>query len=291
MITRISTAAICSSILLLLASAGVAWSKVYVLDLDETSPAGKLSVRAVPAKPSSMVSDEGNELSETVLTATEAGLNTQLAPVYLVVSANELPEGIQPPVFANELLRRWNKGKAPFAAIVFTLPRPLASIHIALAGRGLSADETSKLRELGNQALAKMPSQAPFAEAAAVAATDLHYSLSTLQREMAPPVAEAALEAAAPATSAIATSSATAPPSQPAPSSHWEALSRKLDWNKIRLASSIVGGFLVAVCTFFLLRRVKNRRGQLFPEHLPRKRFSAPFGGGSNAQIDYGDVT
>jgi hypothetical protein len=201
-----------------------------------------------------------------------------------VINERPLPKGTSPEAFANEVLRRWDSAEPNLTAMVFTIAEPLSAIHIAISGRGLSKENTRRLREVGNQALAAMPSQAPFADAAATAATELQRQLIEAEISSKPLVA---VEDSAPVLAETEHSSLLQEPASPAPSSRWEALSRKLNWQMIRVVSSVLGGLLVSICALLLLRRHYSRRGLVFPAHLPRKRFSAPFAGGSNAQIGY----
>lgn len=264
----------------------VAGAKVFVLDLDITPPAGKLSVSAIPDGATLPVIDDSSMLSQPMAEHARLQLGKfKSTPVFVVLSGEPLPA--EPEVYANELLRRWIDADSPVSALVLTESKPLAAVHVALAGRNLSRQQQSQLRQLGSDALASMPSQSSFAEGTVQAAFALAPRLAALSES-----SFATAASSSPENSVSATAAKTPPPLQrasdaPAPKSYGEALMWKLNWNVVRLVSSIVGGLLVTVCSILLFIRYRRRRNLLFPDYLPRKRFSGPFCGGSNAQISY----
>lgn len=263
-----------------------AGAKVFVFDFDDTAPAGQLSLAALPPSPVGAISDPGNRLDPQIAAQAQRDLaaGDPTIPVFLLVSDKALPPATTEAQFANEILRRWDAAERNLSGLVFTIPEPLPSIHVAIGGRALAAADVSALREIGSKALAAMPSQAAFGDAAATAAYELKRRLADATLSGTQPLAAPVDNASRPESAGAVSDP---PATQDAPSSRWEALSRTLNWQAIRVWSSILGGLLVSVCTLLLYRRYRSRRDLRFPEHLPRKRFSAPFAGGSNAQITY----
>jgi hypothetical protein len=128
--------------------------------------------------------------------------------------------------------------------------------------------------------LTQMPSQSSFAASAAAAAIALASELDRIA------VSE---QTASESTTAASQALSTTAPVKAPPATHWEALSAKLNWILLRTIAAVIGCMLIAIGGFVIVRRLRQSTCLYFPDHQPRKRFSAPFAGGSNAQVRYGD--
>ncbi len=269
-----------------------AGADVHVLDLSQTAAAGMLSIDVVPPVPRRNLSDVGG-----VLSAERRGeIERQLAEVndtalFLVIQEGELPAPVD--VYGNELLRRWTATPRSLAALVLDVAEPVPKTHILFAGRDLSSSDIQQLHGLGTATLGLLQPGAPRGEAAAQMTLDLIPALDAVTAGLSSnaPLPEAVAEAPAVAapTSAIGVARPDAPtPVQPSPKNRWELVSAKINWSLLRLVAGVLGGALVTIAAVILLPRLLRNRRIAFPDHLPRRRFSAPFAGGSNAQVQYG---
>ena len=266
-----------------------AHADVFVLDFDETPAAGTLSLASVPDLPQNKVVDADGMLNDTLRFRAEQGLaGRRYSHTFLVIQKGPLPA--LPASYGNELLRRWTTAGDRLAGMVIAVEQPLPETHVVLAGRGLDETDIKHLKSLGQAALELAPVGATLGEGAlevmiglipALEAFATAYSESLLtpvqaDSEQPPAVAPAAPEPAA------------EPVRESKTTNHWDLLSAKLDWASIRLISAITGAVLLVGALIILLPRFMRVRRLQFPMHQARSRFSAPFGGGSNAQVSYG---
>ncbi len=274
-----------------LAFACTSEAEVHVLDFEKTPAAGLLSVADIPERSGTgHVIDETGSLVSELLLKTETALRRRPgAPTYLVIKDGGLPTSTD--AYGNELLRRWITGGGRLGALVLSVSEPLPATHVVLAGRDLNSTDRQRLRDLGAAALALSATKGDPAEGAAATALGLAEALATFATAyhdsiIAPTPTPDAGAAGSPQG---ADAAKPAPPGKPNTTSHWDILSAKLDWPLIRAVSLAVGGITLLIAGMLILPRLLGNRSLHFPEHEPRKRFSAPYAGGSNAQIRYRD--
>lgn len=280
-----------ASIALIVGLASPCGAEVFVLDFDSTPPAGRLSVSDIPKGKGRHVVDESGSLPPELQLKTEASLKeNSSAPTFLVIKEGRLP--VAPELYGNELLRRWIIHGRHLSAVVISVTDPLPETHVILAGRNLSSTDVQQLDKLGSSALALSSQQSSQAEGAAATALALVPALATFAAayDGTPAMvvkADAAVNESS--TAAPAAKEAAAPPLEytPVTISHWDKLSAKLDWPLIRAVAAIVGGVMFLVLGAIFLPRLFRKQRYYFPEVDPRSRFSAPFAGGSNAQIKF----
>lgn len=263
-----------------LSAGNPASAEVLVLDFAETPAPGLLSVAAIPELPESHVIDADGLLDATQKARVENALKGQtLAPAFFVLQRGPLPT--ETASYANELLKRWTTGGGRLAAMVLAVQQPLPKTHVILAGRGLDRTDIEHLQELGRASLNLAPSTTGLTSGAVEILDGLIPAVETF----AEAYGKSSLLAQEPPNQEGITET---PLRETKTTSHWDLLAAKLDWNSVRVVAAIIGGVLVLGAAVLLLPRFLRRRRLRFPEHEPRTRFSAPFGGGSNAQIRYG---
>jgi hypothetical protein len=266
-------------------------AEVFVLDFDSSPPAGRLSVADIPNGAGRYVVDESGSLPPELQLKTESTLSKNFtAPTFLIIKEGRLP--VAPDLFGNELLRRWIVHGRHLSAVVISVTDPLPETHVVLAGRNLSSTDIQHLDKLGTSALALSSLQSGQAEGAAATALALVPALATFAAAYdGAPAMVVTTESSVDEKSAAppAAKEATTPPVEytPVTISHWDKLSAKLDWPLIRAVSAIVGGVMFLVLGAIFLPRLFRKQRYYFPEIDPRSRFSAPFAGGSNAQIKF----
>ncbi|MFP6874537.1 MAG: hypothetical protein VCA55_13635 [Verrucomicrobiales bacterium] len=271
-------------------------AETIVLDFELTPPAGKLSVTDIPRNPRSFVIDEPARFSPGKKSELEQSLaKMQSALTYVVIKKGKLP--VPADLYGNELLRRWTPGGVRFSALVLCVNTPLPEILVILAGRNLKQNTENNLLKLGNAALHLANGQTDQLEGVKTTAVALASALDTFAELYRQPGSQPNLTVPARNLS---------PPFSPATSqdqaegqlysrsngqkttSQWDLLAARIDWNLIITISIIIGGFISLVIALVLVRRICRHRPLYFPIPQSRHRFSAPYSGGSNAQIKYG---
>jgi len=271
-------------------------AEVIVLDFELTAPAGKLSVADIPINPRSFVIDEPARFAPVDKSNLEQSLTKiQGAPTYVVIKKGKLP--VPADLYGNELLRRWTANEAQFSSLVLCVNTPLPKIFVILGGRNLTPATKNDLLKLGNAALRLTDSQPDQLEGLKATATALAPALKTFAEFYRRSSLQANLPVPARNLS---------PPLSPVPhqnqvtgqlssrgnakktTSQWDLLAAKLDWNLIHTLIIITACIIFLLTALILLRRILRHRPLYFPIHQPRHRFSAPYSGGSNAQIKYG---
>lgn len=274
---------------------GKAKSRTIILDFDITPPAGKLSVTEIPKKPRSFVIDEPAQFSAAEKSELENSLSGEhTVPTYIVIKKGKLPVPVN--LYCNELLRRWTASTARFSAMILSIDTPLPETFVIISGRNIDADTRDDLLKLGNAALKLIDNEPGQFEDIRRIASALSPALNTfteLYRKSGDQPPPAAAEGnLSPAVSADARAS----PGQAFPHSHshsqkttsqWDLLSAKLDWHLIRILFILVCAILSIAVAIIISLRIRRHRPLYFPVHKPRHRFSAPYSGGSNAQIKY----
>ena len=280
--------------------------QIHVLDFDEMPAAGLLSIDLVPAKPKAGVVDELDEISPEIRKQTEHVLkSTYRAPTFVVVKDGALPT--EPDTYGNEILRRWISGTTgKLGAVVMVTSEPKPVTHIVLAGRGLEKVDVENLRDLATAALGLAPGDLTPADRGAKIAAGLVPPLETfaqiyseaLAREPEGSGSTTETGAAAVAALGVDAPAEPTPPAQSEPresalpeadtTSHWDILSAKLDWQKVRVIAGILGVAAALILAVVILPRLFRTHRYTFPEHEPRRRFDAPYSGGSNAQVSFG---
>ncbi len=265
-------------------------AETIVLDFELTPPAGKLSVTDVPRNPRSFVIDEPARFSPGDKSDLEQSLTKmQDAPTYLVIKKGKLP--VPADLYGNELLRRWTANQARFSALILCVNTPLPKIFVILAGRNLTPATRSELLKLGNAALHLADDQPDQLEALKATAAALAPALKIFTElyRGSPPQPNLTVPARnlSPPLQAQVKGRLYERSNTKKTTSQWDLLAAKLDWNLIRILSIITGCIISLVIALVILRRIRLHRPLYFPIHQPRHRFSAPYAGGSNAQIKY----
>ena len=272
---------------------GKAQSKTIVLDFETTPPAGKLSVTEIPKKPKSFVIDEPAGFSSVQKSELENSLaGMRSAPTYVVIKKGRLP--VSANLYGNELLRRWTPSGASFSAMVLSIDTPLPKTFVIIAGRNLDPVTKIDLLQLGNAALKLIddqPGQFGNIRRISTALSPALNTFSELYREPGtlriPPSTEDKLSPEVAGNAAPLTEPPVPLAYRQKTTSQWDLLSTKLDWHLIRILFIIMCAILSMAAIIILLRRIRRHRPLYFPLHKPRHRFSAPYSGGSNAQIKY----
>jgi hypothetical protein len=272
-------------------------AETIVLDFGLTPPAGKLSVTDIPKNPRSFVIDEPARFSLGDKSDLEQSLTKmQTAPTYVVIKKGELP--VPANLYGNELLRRWTANGVRFSALILCVDTPLPKIFVILAGRNLTPATKIDLLKLGNASLRltdDQPDQLEALKATAVALAPALKTFAEFYRESSPqsnlavPVRKLSPPMSLAARQDQVKGQLYSRGNTKKTTSQWDLLAAKLDWNLIRILSIITGCIISLVMALVLLRRIRRHRPLYFPIHQPRHRFSAPYSGGSNAQIKYGN--
>ena len=273
-----------------LASVQDALAEVHIFDFTKTPAAGQLSLSEIPERPADRIVDEAGRLSAEVRGRAEEALGAaRSAPTYLVILDGDLPA--PPEVYGNELLRRWVTGGGRLGALVLAVPSPLPATHVMIAGKALDQEDIAQLRQLATAALALAGEDQSQADGAARSATSLLSALETFaelyNESIASPKTPPGMGTETDPKGSGATSIIASESYIPTETSRWDRLAAELDWGKVRTVAAIVGGLLLLVSSAILLPRIFRNRRLIFPECEPRQRFSAPFSGGSNAQIKF----
>ncbi|MCP4849508.1 MAG: hypothetical protein GY899_16340 [Verrucomicrobiaceae bacterium] len=247
----------------------------------------------IPKKPRSFVVDEPAQFSSGQKSKLESAMaKMSAAPTYIVNKKGRLP--VSANLYANELLRRWSSSGTNFSAMVLSVDTPLPEIFVVISGRNLDPGTRNDLLTLGNAAIKLIDGQSGQFKDIQKIATAIAPALNTFaqlyQKPGIPPSFDTNeinqltdLPANAPLTGR-----------QPFPrdrsskaSSQWDLLSSTLDWRLIHILFIITCATVFLAGIALLFRRIRRHRPLYFPVHKPRHRFSAPYSGGSNAQIKY----
>lgn len=278
------------------AADSVANERVIVLDFNETSSAGLLALDSLPKQPSNRVADEMALLTD----ATKAQLEKTLlsaanTEIFLVVLENSPTEPIEK--FGNEILRRWLSTTSKLAALVVAQQAPEERAYVLLAGRSLDTMDIEQLTGLGTAALGIGSPDQNIAEAGASIASGLVPALETFSEVYQESIAQKSATPVETASSHFSVSNgAETADTGPSPAgiaggktttSKWDILSAKIDWVKVKTLSAIAGAVILAIALLVLVPRLMRNRRIVFPKHAPRRRFDAPYAGGSNARISY----
>lgn len=268
-------------------------SRTIVLDLESTAPAGKLSVTQIPKKPAAFVIDEPAKLSFQQKADLDSLLSkAHAAPTYIVIKKGKLP--VPAALYGNELLSRWTGGEKAFSAMVLQADSPIPETFVIIAGRNLDAPTRNDLLQLGNAALALIDEQPlQFADIRQIA-TALSEAINTFAQFSGESPFITANESSAGKQDTAMSSTPVTVTGQPVSitrhqgqTSQWDLLAARLDWSLIRILFITICAIILLIITIMVLRRIRRRRPLFFPVHEPRHRFSAPYSGGSNAQIKY----
>ena len=268
-------------------------SGAIVLDFEVTPPAGKLSVADIPKKPMSFVIDEPAEFSTGQKSELESSLaRMSAAPTYVVNKKGKLP--VSADLYGNELLRRWTANGARFSAMVLNVDTPLPEIFVIISGRNLDSGTKNDLLALGNAAIKLVDDEPDQFEDIQRIATALATALSTFAELYQEPGTQPEPALTEDNQSPELPVNTAQTEGQPFPQDHsqkttsqWDLLSAKLDWRLIRILFIVICAIISLVIITLLFRRIRQHRPLYFPVHKPRHRFSAPYSGGSNAQIKY----
>jgi hypothetical protein len=268
-------------------------SGAIVLDFEITPPAGKLSVTDIPKKPRSFVIDEPAEFSAGQRSELESSLaKMNAAPTYVVNKKGKLP--VSADLYGNELLRRWTASGARFSAMVLNVDTPLPEIFVIISGRNLDSGTKNDLLTMGNAALNLIDDESGQFEDIQRIAAALASALNTFAELYQEPGLRSSPAPAEDNLSPQLLAHADPPAGKPFSRSHsqkttsqWNLLSAKLDWHLIRILFIFICAIISLPILLLLFRRIRRHRPLYFPVHKPRHRFSAPYSGGSNAQIKY----
>ena len=284
----------------------LAEARTIVYEPGKRPPAGMISGKLIPMRPTNRIHDEVgaitdenlNDLVEELRSASDVKIE-----IYVAILKN-VPE-VEPYQLGNEILRRWSSLDAEASALVLSLPPVSPEPYVFMYSRLIEGAETARLEELGKQAVANSDHYGESPNAAFGTAMDLATNLPPACQEIIEEMEEkralardieADLAARAKQGEADETAAEKWQPTMGVVDSEEAAGNKDISrlgmfWRNIQGAPvklalyGMIGaaGLLGVVGGTCLLRR---SRPMLFPKTEHRKRFSAPFSGGNNIYVE-----